>query len=220
MRFKLVSLLGCAALGFADDFIKITNGALDQLKLYENDPDVLSGFYAKLGKETQMMPALLEGSGAQDTKQLEKLSETFALAFNDAMEGLMRGLEASNGDLSDRRQRLREELARVRLDLPSSPVHLDRNRQAVRNVYLKRVARGGGRRAGGLRRERGREGEHGRQRGAEGEVPHRDRDGNGCVGCRGSRRIYRARRRTETDRVPMGPPGRRGGDPDDGKPRR
>jgi branched-chain amino acid transport system substrate-binding protein len=67
------------------------------------------------------------------------------LAFNDAMEGLLRGLEASDGDLSDGRQRLREELARVSFDLPSSPVHLDGNRQAVRNTYLKRVGRGGGR---------------------------------------------------------------------------
>jgi branched-chain amino acid transport system substrate-binding protein len=67
------------------------------------------------------------------------------LAFNDAMEGLLRGLEAADGDLSDGRQRLREELARVRFDLPSGPVHLDRNRQAVRNIYLKRIGRGGGR---------------------------------------------------------------------------
>ncbi len=69
------------------------------------------------------------------------------LAFNDAMEGLLRGLEAANGDLSDGRQRLREELARVRFDAPSGPVHLDRNRQVVRNTYLERVRRGGGRRA-------------------------------------------------------------------------
>jgi len=66
------------------------------------------------------------------------------LAFHDAMEGLLRGLEAAEGDLSDGRQRLREELARVRFDLPSGPVHLDRNRQAVRNTYLKRVSREGG----------------------------------------------------------------------------
>jgi branched-chain amino acid transport system substrate-binding protein len=69
------------------------------------------------------------------------------LAFNDAIEGLLRGIEASHGDLSDGRQALREELARVRLDLPSGPVHLDRNRQAVRNTYLKRIDRAGGRRA-------------------------------------------------------------------------
>jgi branched-chain amino acid transport system substrate-binding protein len=69
------------------------------------------------------------------------------LAFNDAMEGLLHGLEASDGDLSDGRQQLREELARVRLDPPSGPLYLDRNRQAVRNTYLKRLDRGGGRRA-------------------------------------------------------------------------
>jgi branched-chain amino acid transport system substrate-binding protein len=68
------------------------------------------------------------------------------LAFHDAMEGLLRGLDASEGDLSDGRKRLREELARVRIDLPSGPVHLDRNRQAVRNTYLKRVSRGSGKR--------------------------------------------------------------------------
>jgi branched-chain amino acid transport system substrate-binding protein len=65
------------------------------------------------------------------------------LAFHDAMEGLLRGLEAAEGDLSDGRQRLREELARVRFELPSGPVRLDRNRQAVRNTYLKRVSREG-----------------------------------------------------------------------------
>jgi branched-chain amino acid transport system substrate-binding protein len=69
-----------------------------------------------------------------------------ALAFHDAMEGLLRGLDASEGDLSDGRQRLREELARVRFNVPSGPVHLDRNRQAVRNTYLKRISRGGGKR--------------------------------------------------------------------------
>jgi branched-chain amino acid transport system substrate-binding protein len=68
------------------------------------------------------------------------------LAFHDAMEGLLRGVEASDGDLSDGRRRLREALARVRVDLPSGPVHLDRNRQAVRNTYLKRIGRGGGKR--------------------------------------------------------------------------
>jgi branched-chain amino acid transport system substrate-binding protein len=67
------------------------------------------------------------------------------LAFHDAMEGLLRGLEAADGDLSNGRQRLREELGRVQFDLPSGPVRLDRNRQAVRNTYLKRVSPEGGR---------------------------------------------------------------------------
>jgi branched-chain amino acid transport system substrate-binding protein len=68
------------------------------------------------------------------------------LAFHDAMEGLLHGLKASDGDLSDGHQRLREELARVRFNLPSGPVRLDRNRQAVRNTYLKRISREGDKR--------------------------------------------------------------------------
>jgi len=68
------------------------------------------------------------------------------LAYHDAMEGLLRGLEASDGDLGDGRGRLREELARVSFDLPSGPVHLDRDHQAVRRTYLKRISRGGYRR--------------------------------------------------------------------------
>ena len=47
-------------------------------------------------------------------------------------------------------RRLRRELARVSFDVPSGPVHLDRNRQAVRNTYLKRIGRGSGERAFGL----------------------------------------------------------------------
>jgi branched-chain amino acid transport system substrate-binding protein len=67
-----------------------------------------------------------------------------SLAFHDAMEGLLRGLEASDGDLSDGRKRLREELARVRFELPSGPLRLDRNRQAVRDTYLKQIGRADG----------------------------------------------------------------------------
>jgi branched-chain amino acid transport system substrate-binding protein len=68
------------------------------------------------------------------------------LAFHDAMEGLLRGLQAAEGDLSHGRHRLRDELARARFDLPAGPVRLDRNRQAVRNTYLKRVSRESGKR--------------------------------------------------------------------------
>lgn len=62
------------------------------------------------------------------------------LAFHDAMEGLLRGLEATDADLSRGRQRLRAALARVEFQAPASPVRLDRNRQAVRTTYVLRVA--------------------------------------------------------------------------------
>jgi branched-chain amino acid transport system substrate-binding protein len=73
----------------------------------------------------------------------EDAETAIVLAFHDAMEGLLHGLEAAEGDLSDGRQRLRDELARVRVDLPSGPVRLDRNHQAVRNTYVKRLSREG-----------------------------------------------------------------------------
>ena len=43
------------------------------------------------------------------------------LAFHDAMEGCCRGIEARTVELGEGRRRLREELARVRLDLPPAP---------------------------------------------------------------------------------------------------
>jgi branched-chain amino acid transport system substrate-binding protein len=61
------------------------------------------------------------------------------LAFHDNMEGLLRALEAADANLGDGRTRLHEELARLRIDVPGGPVRLDRNRQAIRNAYLKRI---------------------------------------------------------------------------------
>ena len=67
-----------------EDFVEITDDTLDELmSKYSNDPDVLSAFYAKLGPQLQSMPALLYGSGAQDTVQLEKISNSLALAMRD-----------------------------------------------------------------------------------------------------------------------------------------
>ncbi len=66
------------------DFIEITDDVLDELQsLYGQDPDVLSAFYAKLGPQTQLMPSLLEGSGARDSTQIEKMSQTLAMAMKD-----------------------------------------------------------------------------------------------------------------------------------------
>ena len=66
------------------EFIDITDDVLDELQsLYGNDPDVLSAFYATLGPQTQLMPSLLEGSGATDSTQIEKISQTLAMAMKD-----------------------------------------------------------------------------------------------------------------------------------------
>lgn len=63
------------------------------------------------------------------------------MSFYDAMEGLLQGLEAADADLSDGRNRLHAELARVQFEVPAGPVRLDRNRQAVRSTYIQRITR-------------------------------------------------------------------------------
>ena len=85
------------------DFVSLTGDTLDELqRLYGQDPDVLSAFYATLGPELQFMPSLLEASGAQDTTELEKISRTFALAMNDehppqAFTDLLESLKTPTG---------------------------------------------------------------------------------------------------------------------------
>ena len=70
------------------------------------------------------------------------------MAYHDAMEGVLRGLEDADGRLGEGRRRFHEALSHVRLDLPTGPVRLDENRRSIRQIYLKRIVIGdGGRRA-------------------------------------------------------------------------
>jgi branched-chain amino acid transport system substrate-binding protein len=70
------------------------------------------------------------------------------MAYHDSMEGVLQGIEDADGRLGEGRRRLLEALAHVRLDLPSGPVRMDENRNAIRQIYLKRIVVGaGGRRA-------------------------------------------------------------------------
>jgi branched-chain amino acid transport system substrate-binding protein len=63
-----------------------------------------------------------------------------------AAEALARALERVDGDLGRNGRRLRAALSRVAFDGPAGPVRLDRNRQAVVSVHLRRIE-GRGRRA-------------------------------------------------------------------------
>jgi branched-chain amino acid transport system substrate-binding protein len=63
-----------------------------------------------------------------------------------AAEALARALERVDGDLGRDGRRLRAALSRVAFDGPAGPVRLDRNRQAVVSVHLRRIE-GRGRRA-------------------------------------------------------------------------
>jgi branched-chain amino acid transport system substrate-binding protein len=64
-----------------------------------------------------------------------------------AAEALARALERVDGDLGRDGRRLRAALSKVAFDGPAGPVRLDRNRQAVVSVHLRRIE-GQGRRAG------------------------------------------------------------------------
>src|SRR5262249_3740896 len=71
----------------------------------------------------------------------------FVMAFHDAMEGVLQGIEDADGRLGKGRRRLLEALSHVRLDLPTGPVRMDGNHNAIRQIYLKRIEIGdGGRR--------------------------------------------------------------------------
>ena len=68
----------------------------------------------------------------------------WVLTYHDSVEALLTAFERADGDLSDGRRRLREELARLRVELPRGDVRLDRNRQAVADVPLVRLRAEGG----------------------------------------------------------------------------
>ena len=63
--------------------------------------------------------------------------------YENAMEAVMRALEAVDGDLSDGGQSFRGALAEVHLDAPNGPIRLDGRRQAILPIYLSRVEKDG-----------------------------------------------------------------------------
>jgi hypothetical protein len=66
------------------------------------------------------------------------------ISYYDASEALLTAIEHVGGDLSDGRRLLRQELARMRIQLPDGVVHLDANRQAVRDISIVRFVTGAG----------------------------------------------------------------------------
>ncbi len=70
--------------------------------------------------------------------------QSTVLSYYDASEALLTAIEHVGGDLSGGRSRLRRELARMRVELPDGLVHLDANRQAVRDISIVRFVTGAG----------------------------------------------------------------------------
>jgi branched-chain amino acid transport system substrate-binding protein len=57
-------------------------------------------------------------------------------------KGLLLGLKAVNGDLSDGQKKLQAALAKVEFDGPTGHIKLDKNRQAIANNFVTEVAEG------------------------------------------------------------------------------
>ena len=66
------------------------------------------------------------------------LRQSVVMSYYDSAQALLTAIEHVDGDVSDGRSRLREELARMRIQLPDGVVHLDANRQAVRDIPIVR----------------------------------------------------------------------------------
>ena len=55
---------------------------------------------------------------------------------------MLLALDKVNGDLSDGGAKLREALAKLEFDTPTGKVKLDKNRNAIANIFLTEVAKG------------------------------------------------------------------------------
>jgi branched-chain amino acid transport system substrate-binding protein len=66
-------------------------------------------------------------------------ASVFVYGYYGAMEGLIKGLEAVNGDISGGQKKLQQALAGVELDLPWGHVKLDDNRQAITDNYIQQI---------------------------------------------------------------------------------
>jgi branched-chain amino acid transport system substrate-binding protein len=66
----------------------------------------------------------------------------FAHGYYVETVALLTALDKVNGDLSDNQAKLRETLASLDLDTPTGKVKLDKNRNAVADIFLTEVAVG------------------------------------------------------------------------------
>ena len=65
----------------------------------------------------------------------------FPVIHTNAMEAVLKALEAVEGDLSDDQRAFQSVLARTELDAPNGHVRLDENRQAIATNYLRHVTK-------------------------------------------------------------------------------
>lgn len=66
----------------------------------------------------------------------------FALSYYNETVGVLKGLQAVNGDLSGDQKAFMEALSKVSFDSPTGPVSLDSNRQAIASNYVSEIQKG------------------------------------------------------------------------------
>ena len=66
----------------------------------------------------------------------------FALSYYNETIGVLKGLAAVGGDLSDGQKKFMDALSRVKFDGPTGPVSLDQNRQAIASNYVSEIQKG------------------------------------------------------------------------------
>lgn len=71
-------------------------------------------------------------------------SSTFTYGYYINTLGLIKGLQAVNGDLSGGQKKLQAAVGKVSIASPYGPLHLDKNRQAVLNVFYQQLYTKGG----------------------------------------------------------------------------
>jgi branched-chain amino acid transport system substrate-binding protein len=71
-------------------------------------------------------------------------SSTFTYGYYINTWGLIQGLQKVGGDISGGQKKLQKAIARVKINSPYGPLHLDKNRQAVLNVFYGQLYTKGG----------------------------------------------------------------------------
>jgi branched-chain amino acid transport system substrate-binding protein len=93
-------------------------------------------YNAEVGKVFKTIPPF--GAAAPQA------SSTFTYGYYINTWGLIKGLQAVSGNLSGGQKSLQSALAKVTLNSPYGPVHLDKNHQAVLNVFYQQLYLKGG----------------------------------------------------------------------------
>ena len=84
----------------------------------------------------------IPGAGP-DTSPAPQAASTFTYGYYANTWGLIKGLQAVKGDISGGQKALQGALGKVTLDGPYGPVKLDKNRQAIIDVYYAKLALNG-----------------------------------------------------------------------------